>query len=116
MLPRVYHRLLLRIFGITVTVEGAAPAPGDVVVSNHLSYWDIVALSAAVPAAVFVAKDVANWPFFGRLARLQDTVFIDRARHAAKTEAAGLARSWPRDRPDRLPRGDLNRRPCGAAL
>lgn len=99
LMPRVYHRLLLRVFGITVTVEGAAPAAGDVVVCNHLSYWDVVVLSAVVPAAVFVAKkDVAHWPFFGWLARLQDTVFIDRARHAAKTEVAGLARRWPRGR------------------
>ena len=61
LLPRVYHRVLLRIFGITVTVEGAAPVPGDVVVCNHLSYWDVLALSAVVPAAVFVAKkDVAD--------------------------------------------------------
>ncbi|MEC9167435.1 MAG: hypothetical protein VX596_10090, partial [Pseudomonadota bacterium] len=29
LLPRVYHRVLLRIFGIAVTVEGAAPEPGD---------------------------------------------------------------------------------------
>ena len=99
LLPRVYHRVLLRIFGITVTVEGAAPVPGDVVVCNHLSYWDVLALSAVVPAAVFVAKkDVADWPLFGWLAGLQDTVFIDRARQAAKTEVAGLAKRWPRDR------------------
>ena len=68
--------------------EGGAGA-GDVVVCNHLSYWDVLALSAVVPAAVFVAKRTSPTGLFGWLAGLQDTV-IDRARQAAKTEVAGL--------------------------
>ena len=47
-------------------------------VSNHLSYLDIVVYAATMPC-VFVAKsDVRRWPIFGFLAHCGGTVFIDR--------------------------------------
>ena len=53
--------------------------------ANHVSYLDIEVLGSLI-AASFVAKaEVASWPFFGWLAKLQRTVFIDRpgAQHGA---------------------------------
>jgi 1-acyl-sn-glycerol-3-phosphate acyltransferase len=50
------------------------------VVSNHLSYSDIILL-AALGNFVFVSKsEVADWPIFGLCAKLAGTVFIDRKR------------------------------------
>ena len=67
----------LRIFGCTITANGAIPRSG-LLVSNHLSYLDILVLSATTPA-VFVSKsEVRNWPLFGWLAMLGGTVFIQR--------------------------------------
>src|SRR5579871_4350793 len=58
-------RGVLASLGIGYEVEGNSPACG-LVVANHLSYLDIVALSAAMPC-FFVAKaEVDRWPFFGR--------------------------------------------------
>ena len=55
------------------------PSSG-LLVSNHLSYLDIVVLSSIRPC-VFVAKrDVANWPLFGWLANAAGTIFVDRDR------------------------------------
>lgn len=57
------------------------------IASNHISYLDIVAYGA-VGELEFVSKaEVADWPVIGFLAKLADTVFIDRRRsqtHAAK--------------------------------
>jgi 1-acyl-sn-glycerol-3-phosphate acyltransferase len=54
-----------------------------VLVSNHLSYLDIIALSSLRPC-VFVAKrDVRSWPVFGWLARAAGTVFVERDRRSA---------------------------------
>jgi 1-acyl-sn-glycerol-3-phosphate acyltransferase len=63
------------------------------ILSNHVSWLDICVVSALAPV-VFVAKsEVAGWPVFGWLAKLQRTIFIDRkARHrtgAATREIAG---------------------------
>jgi 1-acyl-sn-glycerol-3-phosphate acyltransferase len=47
-------------------------------VSNHLSYLDVLVLGALAPS-VFVAKrEVKNWPIFGWFARLAGTLFAHR--------------------------------------
>ncbi len=69
----------LKIFGYTATVSGPIPTRG-LLVTNHLSYLDILAIAAVTPA-VFVSKaDVRGWPLFGWLASLAGTVFVDRER------------------------------------
>src|SRR5260370_23259245 len=50
------------------------------IVENHTSWLDISVITAVAPV-VFVAKrEVATWPVFGLLARLQRSVFVDRTR------------------------------------
>jgi lyso-ornithine lipid O-acyltransferase len=92
-LPHAYHRLLARILGFQVLVSGAAPpAGGALLVSNHVSWIDIVALSAVMPLAFVAKREVAGWPLFGWMARLQNTLFIDRARrHSTAASNASLA-------------------------
>jgi 1-acyl-sn-glycerol-3-phosphate acyltransferase len=59
-------------------------------VSNHLSYLDIIILSSIRPC-VFVAKrDVASWPVFGWLARAAGTIFVDRERRFSSTNTVDL--------------------------
>jgi 1-acyl-sn-glycerol-3-phosphate acyltransferase len=49
------------------------------IVSNHLSYLDILAFGAITPC-VFVAKqEVAGWPVLGFFARMAGTIFVNRA-------------------------------------
>ena len=70
-------RRFLSSLEIAYTVEGKPPTQG-LVVSNHLSYLDIIVLSAAMPC-FFVAKmEIGSWPFFGRAARSGGTIFVDR--------------------------------------
>jgi len=81
-------RRVLHAFGIRVTVHGPVPVVG-LVVANHLSYIDIVVLSAAMPC-FFVAKmEIGGWPFFGRAARTGATIFINRQSRASTFEVAG---------------------------
>jgi 1-acyl-sn-glycerol-3-phosphate acyltransferase len=69
----------LKIFGYSADVAGPIPKNG-LLVSNHLSYLDVLAISATTPA-VFVSKaEVRRWPLFGWLAALGGTVFIERER------------------------------------
>src|SRR5215467_6887264 len=65
-----------RVLGIHVRTHGSMPSSG-LLVSNHLSYLDIVVLSSIRPF-VFVAKcDVGSWPLFGWLAHAAGTIFVD---------------------------------------
>jgi len=81
-LVRIWARGVAAILGLRVTVRGRPPEPPFLLVSNHLSYLDIVTLMSQTPA-VFVAKsEVAGWPFLGRLSRAANTIFVDRGRRA----------------------------------
>jgi 1-acyl-sn-glycerol-3-phosphate acyltransferase len=69
----------LKIFGYSADVAGDIPKSG-LLVSNHLSYLDILAISSVTPA-VFVSKaEVRSWPLFGWFAAIGGTVFINRQR------------------------------------
>ncbi|MFT5140080.1 MAG: 1-acyl-sn-glycerol-3-phosphate acyltransferase [Lysobacterales bacterium] len=65
-------------FGIKVIVNGAA-IPGPVlIVSNHISWLDILALHSTAKMGFVSKAEVARWPFIGFLARLSGTVFHER--------------------------------------
>jgi 1-acyl-sn-glycerol-3-phosphate acyltransferase len=62
---------------VQVSVDGAMPESG-LIVSNHLSYIDILCYSSIAPC-IFVSKsEVRGWPVFGRLATNGGTIYIDR--------------------------------------
>ncbi|HEY5048882.1 MAG TPA: lysophospholipid acyltransferase family protein [Rhizomicrobium sp.] len=91
--PHRYHRFLCRLFGIRLTIVGKPVQDrGVLMVSNHTSYFDILALSAAANVSFVAKSQVANWPFFGLLAKLQGTVFIDRERRSQAGAARDLIR------------------------
>jgi 1-acyl-sn-glycerol-3-phosphate acyltransferase len=76
-----YHRLVLRILGVRVEIDGEALKNGPAIIAaNHVSWLDIVILSAMAPVSFIAKRDVKGWPFFGALAQLQRTVFVDRNR------------------------------------
>jgi 1-acyl-sn-glycerol-3-phosphate acyltransferase len=70
-------RRLLSVLAISVESRGV-PARGAVIVSNHLSYVDIVILAATTPVVFVSKKEVLDWPFFGWFAEKAGTRFIDR--------------------------------------
>lgn len=77
--PKWYHGLCCRIFNIQVIVEGKIETgPHVVYAGNHLSYLDITVIGSVLPAAFIAKKDVAGWPLFGTLGKLQNTLFISR--------------------------------------
>src|SRR6266571_3968335 len=86
-IPVVYHRMICALIGVRVHVVGARSTEYPLlVVSNHSSWLDIPVITAVAPV-VFVAKrEVASWPIFGLLAKLQRTVFVDRTRRHKTAE------------------------------
>ncbi|MCB9982127.1 MAG: 1-acyl-sn-glycerol-3-phosphate acyltransferase [Rhodospirillales bacterium] len=91
-LPHVWHKGVCAVFGIRVQVKGAPYTDSQVLyASNHISYLDIPALASVIRYGSFVAKkDVAGWPVFGFLSKLQQTAFISRSRGDARKEAGAL--------------------------
>lgn len=86
-LPVFYHRLCCRIFGFDVRVRGTrSPARPTLFIANHASYIDIVILASVIPGSFIAKAEVASWPLFGTLARLQRTVFVERRGRAARVQ------------------------------
>ncbi len=93
-IPTLYHGLVCRILGGCITTIGRRIEERPLlIVANHTSWLDISVITAVAPV-VFVAKrEVAGWPIFGLLARLQGTVFVDRARrHKTQEVNSEIAR------------------------
>jgi 1-acyl-sn-glycerol-3-phosphate acyltransferase len=91
--PMYYHRAVLRLFDIRLKRLGPPIAEGPtLIVSNHVSWLDISVISALHPVSFVAKREVGGWPFFGTLARLQRSVFIDRdRRHATGTSRDQIA-------------------------
>lgn len=87
-IPHWYHRILCAVIGIRVRQIGRrSPEFPLLILANHASWLDIVVITALTPAVFIAKREVATWPLFGQLAKLQRSVFIDRERRH-KTGAA----------------------------
>lgn len=86
---RTWTRGLAAILGVRVRVDGPTPARPFFLVSNHLSYVDVLVLGSAL-GATFVSKhDIARWPVVGHLARVTGTIFVDRGRRRDAVRVLG---------------------------
>ena len=90
-LPIAYHRWCCRILGFRVVIRGDQErAARTLFVSNHCSYTDVIVLGSIIPASFVAKAEVKAWPFFGILARLQRTVFVDRSGIKAREQRDGM--------------------------
>jgi 1-acyl-sn-glycerol-3-phosphate acyltransferase len=81
-LPFTYHKACCRIMGLRVRLVGKPAKSRPVLfVSNHVSYLDIPVLGSIIPVSFVAKSEVAQWPGYGWLAKLQRTVFVDRRRN-----------------------------------
>ena len=98
--PNRYHRFMAKLFGIRITTIGT-PVTGEgvLIVGNHTSWLDIIIFSTLSRVSFVAKSEVATWPLFSTLAKLQETVFVERARRSATGEARDQIR-------DRLLAGD----------
>lgn len=77
---RLWAKAMAFVLHMRVTVQGQPPQPPFILVSNHVSYVDIIALATQLDC-VFVAKhDVTSWPLLGYMGKNIGAIFIDRKR------------------------------------
>jgi 1-acyl-sn-glycerol-3-phosphate acyltransferase len=70
-------RRIVRTLGVECCVEGSVPR-GGAVVSNHLSYLDILLYSSVQPFVMVAKTEVRGWPLVGWLTAQAGTVYVER--------------------------------------
>jgi 1-acyl-sn-glycerol-3-phosphate acyltransferase len=89
---RAWHASAARIVGIHIRAQGIVAPAGSLIACNHVSYIDVIALGA-LTEATFVAKaSVARWPVIGFLARLVNTLFVDRTGSHCLSQIQAISR------------------------
>jgi len=87
---RRLFRAVLRVIGVRLVhlgedrfdlgdQAGAGRPTGVLVVANHLSWLDILALGAVAPLRMVAKREIRGWPVIGGLAAGVGTLFVDRA-------------------------------------
>ena len=82
-----WARGLLAALGVGLRVDGVFRPGAKLIVANHVSWLDIMAVHAVCPEARFVSKaDVQHWPVIGTLVASAGTLYIvrEKARDALR--------------------------------
>lgn len=88
-IPMVFHRLVLRAMGARVTLRGEPTEHRPALyVPNHVSWMDIMVLGSIAPVSFVAKSEIAKWPVFGYLAKLQRSIFVDRERRHTTSKTA----------------------------
>ncbi len=86
-----WARASARIMGLAVNVRNRPPEAPFLLISNHLSYVDVVVLASQVDCAFIAKSEVAGWPILGFISGTLDTIFIDRKRKRDVVRAMSAA-------------------------
>ncbi len=91
-------REALKILGIQVTLsdplQSLNQSSNYVLASNHLSYLDVMVISAFMPAAFVTSMEVRETPFLGKVCLYGGSFFVERRRsHQVRRELRDLKRN-----------------------
>lgn len=95
-----WARQLLAILQIEVHSNALPPSGfAGLVVSNHLSWLDVLVLQSLMPGTFVAKTEVRRWPVVGYLAQACATIFVDRssprsARSMVDDTAAAIAQGY----------------------
>ena len=78
---------LARAHDLEVQVRGELPSGPALIVANHVSYVDPIAILSRCPAVPVAKGDVAGWPIIGGCARGLGVLFVQRAQPMARVRA-----------------------------
>ncbi|WP_067507987.1 1-acyl-sn-glycerol-3-phosphate acyltransferase [Actinoplanes sp. TFC3] len=77
---RTLARLLLAALGVRLRWRGPAVKPGSLLVANHVSWLDVLALLAVAPVRLVAKHEVGAWPLVGAVAKASGAIFLNRER------------------------------------
>ncbi len=91
---RLWARGLLRVLGVRLSIEGQVPRPGQFLVSNHVSWIDVIVISSVYPMNWVAKKEVSQIPVMGWLTARAGILFIDQERKRDTQRISELLRGY----------------------
>lgn len=77
--PLTFHGVVAQLCSLQCESDGTPSIDKPTLfVANHASYLDVFVLGSLIPGSFVAKSEVAGWPIFGQLARLQNTLFLER--------------------------------------
>jgi lyso-ornithine lipid O-acyltransferase len=77
---RNWSRVIGWVLAIKVTRQGSPPKPPFFLVSNHVSYIDIIPMYLSMDCTFVAKKEVRSWPVMGFMVMTMGVIFVDRGR------------------------------------
>lgn len=77
---RRWSAQMLAALGVALQSSGTARTGGTLLVANHVSWLDILAINAVAPARFVSKGEIRRWPLIGWLVACAGTLFIERER------------------------------------
>ena len=75
---QLWHRKALHLFGFERILVGDLPKGPCLIVSNHLSWIDILLIGSVINVRFLSKAEVASWPIVGKLATGAGTLYVNR--------------------------------------
>lgn len=75
----VINHFLNKVIGVKISVKGPIPTERCILMANHRTYYDAVAILKDVLAFPIGKIEVQSWPLIGYIASLTGVLFVDRS-------------------------------------
>jgi len=86
-ITQAWSRALLAVLGVQLDIEGEIHPRPALLVANHVSWLDVLAISALRPSVFVCKSEIAAWPALGWLLGRADTIFLRRGSAVAASQA-----------------------------
>ena len=84
---RQWASRIVRAAGIKIECHGTPPSRSSLLIANHRSYIDIVAILSQLPCSFLAKAELRKWPVFGPAAKYGGTIFVDRDNAGSRYES-----------------------------
>lgn len=81
----VINNMLNKILAVKITVKGPIPTETCILMANHRTYYDAVAILKDVLAFPIGKIEVQSWPLIGYIASLTGVLFVDRSNKESRS-------------------------------
>ncbi|MBH32375.1 MAG: hypothetical protein CMD90_01865 [Gammaproteobacteria bacterium] len=84
---RRWFKKIVECSGVKVSVDGEKPNKTCLIISNHISWLDIVIIGGIFETTFLSKSEVSKWPIIGSITRFADVIFIKRGTKDASEKA-----------------------------